>query len=95
MKWRELSIESKCILEQCWNLHTDKPQEFKLMIGKEFKSVENKYYFTENVYNEIVKYHKEKEQEGTVVANWNYSREENEVTFKGEQMYNLNNGKMY
>jgi len=95
MKWKDLSITSKCILEQCWNAYTDKPQEFAMMIDENFKSVDDIYYFSEEVYNEIVKYHNEKEQEGMVVANWNYKREGNNVTFKGEQMYNLETGKKY
>jgi len=101
MKWRDLSITSKCIIEQCWDIYTDKPQEFTMKIDKNFKiwvginEGYNYYRFTEEVYNEIVKYHKEKEQEGMVVVNWNYKREGNKVTFKGKQMYNLENGKKY
>jgi len=69
MKWRDLSITSKSILEHCWDIYTDKPQEFTLVIGEEFKSLDNYYCFTEEIYNEIVKYHKEKEQEGMIVGN--------------------------
>ena len=65
MKWRDLSITSKCIIEQCWDVYTDKPQEFTMKIDKNFKiwvginEGYNYYRFTEEVYNEIVKYHKE------------------------------------
>ena len=62
MEWRELSTTSKNVLEQCWGLRDDNPRSVRISIGEIFKVLDKEYIFTEENYNEIVKYVEDKHE---------------------------------
>jgi hypothetical protein len=58
MQWKDLSNETKNVLERCWHIQHDRPLRFQCEIGKEFSSGNEKSTPTENTYKEILKYQK-------------------------------------
>jgi hypothetical protein len=62
MEWKDLSTTSANVLERCWGLYDDDPRSVHISIGEKFKVWENEYTFTEENYNEIIEYVKDKKE---------------------------------
>lgn len=80
MEWKDLSRESKCVLEQCWSIYSDRPQTFKVELGQPLNIMNVVITPTESTYEEILKY----------VANRPYinvQRQGNTVTVRGIGTY--------
>lgn len=56
MEWKDLSTTSANVLERCWGLYDDNPRTVKISINEKFKVWDEEYVFTEENYDEIVKY---------------------------------------
>lgn len=80
MKWAELSDSAGLVLEQCWSLRTDNPRTVTVRIGD---MLHGGNVFTEEVYQEILKYKVEQEVEGTWDADFLVSRDGDTVRVEG------------
>lgn len=58
MEWKDLSIESKCVLERCWGFYDDMPRSFSVTLDESFRVVNEMLTATEETYKEILKYQK-------------------------------------
>ncbi|GLI82369.1 hypothetical protein ANABIO32_00550 [Rossellomorea marisflavi] len=54
MKWKDLTMASRCVLERCWGLHTNDPQTYSIPLGKTLF----KHRVTLDTFTEIIKYQK-------------------------------------
>jgi len=62
MEWKDLSTTSANVLERCWGLYDDNPRSVYISIGEKFKVWDKEYIFTEENYNEIIEYVKDKKE---------------------------------
>lgn len=77
MEWKDLSNAAKCVIERCWGLYNDKAASYTVKIGESIQPWDIEYDITEDVYNEIVDYHKSNGDK------FSYKRERNKVTVWG------------
>jgi len=62
MEWKDLSTTSANVLERCWGLYNDNPRSVRISIGEKFKVWDKEYIFTEENYNEIIEYVKDRKE---------------------------------
>lgn len=76
MKWKDLTLSSKCVLERCWGLTHDKPMSFSVEIGKVLSGNEVTY----QTLVEIMEYRKH-------FPYFNIKVENNLITVNGNCVY--------
>jgi hypothetical protein len=80
MEWKELTNESKNVLERCWSVHHDRPLTFSVELNNPFSAGHSSTIPTEETYIEILKYQKLNPQ-------FDVTRIDNKLTVRGNCNY--------